>query len=71
MKKRLGFNLWYIHNWNLWLDFVILVRKFLEVCAIEMPVSGSSSLAAHRGHLAWRRVGSAIRFLRIGKRREG
>jgi lipopolysaccharide/colanic/teichoic acid biosynthesis glycosyltransferase len=31
MKKRLDFNLWYINNWNLWLDFVILVRTFLEV----------------------------------------
>jgi lipopolysaccharide/colanic/teichoic acid biosynthesis glycosyltransferase len=31
MKKRLDFNHWYIHNWNLWPDFVILVRTFLEV----------------------------------------
>jgi Undecaprenyl-phosphate glucose phosphotransferase len=31
MKRRLDFDLWYIDNWNLWLDVVILVRTFLEV----------------------------------------
>jgi len=31
MKKRLDFDLWYINNWNPWLDLVILVRTVLEV----------------------------------------
>ena len=31
MKKRLDFDLWYIDNWHLWLDLVILVRTCLEV----------------------------------------
>jgi Undecaprenyl-phosphate glucose phosphotransferase len=31
MKKRLDFDLWYINNWNLGLDFLILVRTVLEV----------------------------------------
>lgn len=31
MKKQLDSDLWYINNWNLWLDFVILVETFLEV----------------------------------------
>jgi Undecaprenyl-phosphate glucose phosphotransferase len=31
MKKRLDFDLWYIDNWNLWLDLVILIRTVLEV----------------------------------------
>jgi Undecaprenyl-phosphate glucose phosphotransferase len=31
MKKRLDFDLWYISNWNIGLDLVIMVRTFLEV----------------------------------------
>ena len=31
MKKRLDFDLWYINNWDPWLDLVILVRTVLEV----------------------------------------
>jgi undecaprenyl-phosphate galactose phosphotransferase/putative colanic acid biosynthesis UDP-glucose lipid carrier transferase len=31
MKKRLDFDLWYINNWNVGLDLVILVRTVLEV----------------------------------------
>jgi Undecaprenyl-phosphate glucose phosphotransferase len=31
MKKRLDFDLWYINNWNVGLDLVILLRTFLEV----------------------------------------
>jgi undecaprenyl-phosphate galactose phosphotransferase/putative colanic acid biosynthesis UDP-glucose lipid carrier transferase len=31
MKKRLDFDLWYINNWRLGLDLVILVRTVLEV----------------------------------------
>jgi undecaprenyl-phosphate galactose phosphotransferase/putative colanic acid biosynthesis UDP-glucose lipid carrier transferase len=31
MKRRLDFDIWYINNWNLGLDLVILVRTLLEV----------------------------------------
>jgi len=31
MKKRLDFDLWYINNWNLGLDVIILLRTLLEV----------------------------------------
>jgi undecaprenyl-phosphate galactose phosphotransferase/putative colanic acid biosynthesis UDP-glucose lipid carrier transferase len=31
MKKRLDHDLWYINNWNLGLDLVILLRTFMEV----------------------------------------
>jgi Undecaprenyl-phosphate glucose phosphotransferase len=31
MKRRLDFDLWYINNWSLGLDLVVLVRTFLEV----------------------------------------
>lgn len=31
MKKRLDFDLWYINNWSVGLDLVILVRTVLEV----------------------------------------
>jgi Undecaprenyl-phosphate glucose phosphotransferase len=31
MKKRLDFDLWYINNWNLGLDLVILLRTVLEL----------------------------------------
>jgi Undecaprenyl-phosphate glucose phosphotransferase len=31
MKKRLDFDLWYINNWHLWLDVVILLRTLLEL----------------------------------------
>jgi undecaprenyl-phosphate galactose phosphotransferase/putative colanic acid biosynthesis UDP-glucose lipid carrier transferase len=31
MKKRLDLDLWYISNWNVGLDFVILLRTFVEV----------------------------------------
>lgn len=31
MKKRLDFDIWYINNWNLGLDIVILLRTVLEV----------------------------------------
>jgi Undecaprenyl-phosphate glucose phosphotransferase len=31
MKNRLDYDLWYINNWGLGLDLVILVRTFLEV----------------------------------------
>jgi undecaprenyl-phosphate galactose phosphotransferase/putative colanic acid biosynthesis UDP-glucose lipid carrier transferase len=31
MKNRLDFDLWYINNWKLSLDVVIMVRTFLEV----------------------------------------
>jgi lipopolysaccharide/colanic/teichoic acid biosynthesis glycosyltransferase len=31
MKSRLDFDLWYINNWSVGLDLVILVRTFLEV----------------------------------------
>jgi undecaprenyl-phosphate galactose phosphotransferase/putative colanic acid biosynthesis UDP-glucose lipid carrier transferase len=31
MKRRLDFDLWYINNWNLGLDLLILFRTFIEV----------------------------------------
>ncbi len=31
MQKRLDMDLWYISNWNLGLDVVILFRTFVEV----------------------------------------
>jgi undecaprenyl-phosphate galactose phosphotransferase/putative colanic acid biosynthesis UDP-glucose lipid carrier transferase len=31
MKKRLDMDLWYISNWNLGLDFLILLKTFVEV----------------------------------------
>jgi len=31
MKKRLDFDLWYINNWSLGLDILILIRTFVEV----------------------------------------
>jgi Undecaprenyl-phosphate glucose phosphotransferase len=31
MKRRVDFDLWYINNWSLGLDLVVLVRTFLEV----------------------------------------
>jgi lipopolysaccharide/colanic/teichoic acid biosynthesis glycosyltransferase len=31
MQKRVEHDLWYIDNWNLWLDFTILVRTSFEV----------------------------------------
>ena len=31
MQKRLDMDLWYISNWNLGLDVVILFRTFAEV----------------------------------------
>jgi putative colanic acid biosynthesis UDP-glucose lipid carrier transferase len=31
MKNRLDFDLWYINNWKLSLDVVIMVRTILEV----------------------------------------
>jgi Undecaprenyl-phosphate glucose phosphotransferase len=31
MKNRLDFDLWYINNWSVGLDLVIMVRTFLEV----------------------------------------
>jgi Undecaprenyl-phosphate glucose phosphotransferase len=31
MKRRLDFDLWYISNWNLGLDLLILLRTFVEV----------------------------------------
>ena len=29
MAKRVEFDLWYINNWSLWLDFIILLRTFI------------------------------------------
>jgi lipopolysaccharide/colanic/teichoic acid biosynthesis glycosyltransferase len=31
MKNRLDFDLWYVNNWSLGLDIVILIRTVLEV----------------------------------------
>jgi Undecaprenyl-phosphate glucose phosphotransferase len=31
MKKRIQLDLWYINNWNLWLDFRILAKTCLEL----------------------------------------
>ena len=31
MKKRIDFDLWYINNWSVGLDLLILLRTFAEV----------------------------------------
>jgi exopolysaccharide biosynthesis polyprenyl glycosylphosphotransferase len=31
IKQRVEFDLWYINNWSLWLDFLILIKTFFEV----------------------------------------
>jgi Undecaprenyl-phosphate glucose phosphotransferase len=31
MKRRLDLDIWYISNWNIWLDFLIVIRTFAEV----------------------------------------
>ena len=28
MKKRMEFDLWYLNNWSIWLDFYIILKTF-------------------------------------------
>ena len=28
MKKRMEYDLWYMNNWNIWLDFYIILKTF-------------------------------------------
>ena len=32
MNNRIQLDLWYINNWNFWLDFRIMARTFIELC---------------------------------------
>ena len=31
MKRRMEFDLWYLNNWNIWLDFYIMVKTFYAI----------------------------------------
>jgi lipopolysaccharide/colanic/teichoic acid biosynthesis glycosyltransferase len=31
MERRMEFDLWYLNNWTLWLDFYIIIKTFYAV----------------------------------------
>ena len=39
MKNRIQLDLWYINNWNFWLDFRIMGRTFIELLRSPTPIN--------------------------------